>query len=95
MVLPGGFRVLTSAELGLCHAERLPQVADLCASEQNLPTTCQVPTAIAALNAMAYRHPMFHWCRGSKYIVIDPEFAQQDKRPKWLRQLSVRTQGQA
>jgi len=24
---------------------------------------------------------------GAKYIVIDPEFESQDKRPRWLRQL--------
>ncbi|KAL6747990.1 hypothetical protein V8C86DRAFT_2891512 [Haematococcus lacustris] len=24
---------------------------------------------------------------GSKYLVIDPEFESQDKRPQWLRQL--------
>ncbi|KAJ9529885.1 hypothetical protein QJQ45_022309 [Haematococcus lacustris] len=30
---------------------------------------------------------------GSKYLVIDPEFESQDKRPQWLRQLQVRAAG--
>ncbi|KAJ9529763.1 hypothetical protein QJQ45_014534 [Haematococcus lacustris] len=30
---------------------------------------------------------------GSKYLVIDPEFESQDKRPQWLRQLQVQAAG--